>query len=245
LIADSLLQEHEPGLYSEDDLLPLSAIQHMAFCPRQCALIHLECIWEENVLTAEGRLLHERTHQSQRELRGDLLIVRGLRLRSMKLGLTGQADVVEFHRVGADPTNGDMNTVAIDNLSGLWRPFPVEYKRGRAKKDNCDLVQLCAQAICLEELLSVSIERGALFYGQSRHRLDVEFSKTLRAETKRLANELHMLSTKGKTPPAEYSNRCKACSLVDACMPLLVKKRSVRSYMKSAVEETLSKESGK
>lgn len=225
----------KPRVYSEEELVPLSAIQHYAFCPRQCALIHLEQIWEENLLTAEGRLMHERTHEAHTELRGDLLVVRGLRIRSIRLGLAGQADVVEFHRVEEKD-----NTVVIDRLAGRWRPFPVEYKRGGPKRDNWDLVQLCAQAMCLEELLSVSIETGALFYGQSQRRVDVEFDESLRRDTERLAEGVHLLIAQGRTPPAVYSSRCESCSLVDSCMPALSHRRdSVRSYMESAVRKTL------
>ena len=140
--------------YSEDDLIMISALQHFAFCPRQCALIHIEQVWTESGLTAEGRIMHEKVHEEQRESRGAVRIECGIPLRSLRLGLIGKADVVEFHRIG----------------KGVWQPFPVEYKRGKPKPDHCDKVQLCAQAMCLEEMLSVPVPEGALFYGRTRRR---------------------------------------------------------------------------
>ena len=131
-------------MYSIDDLLPLSALQHIVFCERQCALIYTEQAWTENRLTVEGKIMHERVHDESRESRGDVRIDYGVSLRSLRLGLIGKADVVEFHR----------------QPDGSWRPFPVEYKRGKPKADDCDKVQLCAQAICLEEMLSVRSRRG-------------------------------------------------------------------------------------
>ena len=141
--------------YTEDDLLPLSGLQHLLFCERQCALIHIEQVWAENVLTAEGRIMHERVHEEGKESRGDVRIEFGMPLRSLRLGLIAKADVVEFHRDREYPDD-------------LWRPFPVEYKRGKPKKGNFDKVQLCGQAMCLEEMLDVEIPAGALFYGKTR-----------------------------------------------------------------------------
>src|SRR3989337_821592 len=141
---------------STDDLIMLSALQHYVFCPRQCALIHIEQLWAENVLTAEGRIMHDKVDTANRESRGNIRIEYGVPMRSLRLGLIGKADVVEFHK------DGDR-----------WIPFPVEYKRGKPKPGNCDKVQLCAQAICLEEMLSVRIPKGALFYGKTKRRLDV------------------------------------------------------------------------
>ena len=151
-------------MFDEDDLLPISGLQHLVFCERQWALIHIEQFWEENRLTAEGRVLHERVHDTATESRPGVVVARGLRLQSRQLGLTGQADVVEFHRIG----DGDAGGVQLPEREGWWRPFPVEYKRGRPKANACDEVQLCAQALCLEEMFSVAIRSGALFYGTSR-----------------------------------------------------------------------------
>jgi CRISPR-associated exonuclease Cas4 len=207
--------------YTEDDLLPLSALQHVVFCERQCALIHVEQVWDENLFTAEGRIMHERVHERDGESRGDVRIERGLPLRSLKLGLIGKADVVEFHRVH----------------EGKWRPFPVEYKRGKPKADDCDKIQLCAQALCLEEMLGVSVLEGSLFYGKTRHRLDVTFDHALREETEKAAEKVRGIILKGMTPKAKYSKKCKSCSLQVHCMPKLSQKRSVKTYLAGMVEE--------
>lgn len=194
-------------IFLEDQLLPLSALQHLLFCERQCALIHVEQAWEENRLTVEGRNLHQRVHEQDTENRPGIRIARGLRLRSLRFGLVGIADVVEFHfDAGTDP--GDVG-----------RPFPVEYKRGKPKPDESDRVQLCAQALCLEEMLACAIPRGALFYGTTRRRLDVEFDDVLRDLTARTAARLHALVDTGETPPAVYGPKCELCSLVHVCLP--------------------------
>ena len=199
-----------------DDLIMISALQHYAFCPRQCALIHIEQIWTESGRTAEGRIMHDRVHDESRESRGDVRIDYGVSIRSLRLGLIGKADVVEFHR----------------RPDGSWLPFPVEYKRGKPKADDCDKVQLCAQAICLEEMLSVAIPAGALFYGQTRHRLDVVFDEGLRRETEEMARHARDLIASGRTPPPVYEKRCKNCSLLAECLPKTIQKqRSVKSYL--------------
>lgn len=207
--------------HSEDDLIMVSALQHIAFCERQCALIHIEQVWSESGLTAEGRIMHEKVHEQDRESRGNIRIEYGLPLRSLKLGLIGKADVVEFYRVG----------------KGIWQPFPVEYKRGKPKPGNCDLIQLCAQAMCLEEMLSLSVPDGAIFYGRTRRRLDVSFDDALRQETEKAAKRAHQLITSGITPPPVYEKRCKSCSLVEECLPKTVeKKSSVKSYLKRMID---------
>jgi CRISPR-associated exonuclease Cas4 len=215
-------------MYSESDLLMLSAIQHLAFCERQCCLIHIEQAWAENRLTAEGRILHERVHGENAESRGDVYIVRGLKLRSLALGLSGVADVVEFHRV---ETGG----VSLPGKKGLWRPFPVEYKRGKPKSDRCDEVQICGQAICLEEMLNAQIENGALFYGAQHKRHEVIFDETLRIETKKTAQRLHDLILKGVTPPAVYEKKCERCSMIDICVPKAGKGKSARKYIEEEI----------
>jgi CRISPR-associated exonuclease Cas4 len=210
--------------YSESDLLPLSALQHLVFCERQCALIHIEQAWDENRFTAEGRIMHERVHEVGGESRGDIRISRGVPLRSLRLGLIGKADVVEFHRA----------------QEGLWRPFPVEHKRGKPKPDASDKVQLCAQALCLEEMLGAGVPAGALFYGRTRHRLDVGFDEALRKETEEAAAQLHELIGSGTTPKPVYTKKCKNCSLMDRCLPqVLRKKSSVGSYLAKMLEEEL------
>jgi CRISPR-associated exonuclease Cas4 len=209
--------------YSEDDLLPLSALQHLIFCERQCGLIHIEQAWDENRFTAEGRVMHERVHEEGEESRGKVRIARGVSLRSLRLGLIGKADVVEFHRMEG----------------GVWRPFPVEHKRGKPKPDDSDKVQLCAQALCLEEMLGAGVPSGAIFYGRTRHRLDVEFDEALRKETESAAGQLHELIGSGITPKPVYNTKkCKSCSLMDRCLPqVLRKKRSVRGYLTQMLEE--------
>jgi CRISPR-associated exonuclease Cas4 len=208
--------------YAEDNLLPLSALQHLLFCERQCALIHLEQVWDENRLTAEGRVLHERVHNGDDETRRDGRIVRGLRLRSLRLGLVGIADVVEFHSQPPTPPPAHPSDVpAALQRSGIrfpW-PFPVEYKRGRPKSAPWDAVQLCAQALCLEEMLRVSVPAGALFYGETRRRQDVSFDEALRQTTAETAARLHALFDARQTPPAVYAERCKQCSLLVLCLP--------------------------
>ncbi len=208
--------------YSEDNLLPLSALQHLLFCPRQCALIHIEQVWVENLFTAQGRLMHERVDQSGRESRKDVRIEYGMPLRSLRLGLIGKADVVEFHKIESE---------------NLWRPFPVEYKRGKAKKENWDKVQLCAQAICLEEMREVEVPAGALFYGKNRRRQEVSFSGDLRRETENTALQLHELIDAGRTPAPVYSKRCDSCSFYELCLPkTLERKRKVGRYLDQAYE---------
>lgn len=201
--------------YSEDDLLPVSAIQHLLFCERQCALIHLEQIWDENVLTAEGRQQHDRCDEMASETRGDVLIARGLYMQNLELGLTGKADVVEFHR--ADKAGPEV--ISLNETTGFWRPFPVEYKHGRPKTGMCDEAQLCAQAMCLEEMLKVHIAAGALYYLKPRRRTSVEFSESLRLIVKDAALRLHEMIRKGVTPPAVNDKRCDNCSLKSQCLP--------------------------
>jgi len=206
--------------YAEDDLIMISALQHYAFCPRQCALIHIEQVWQESGLTAEGRIMHDKVHEEQRESRGAVRIEYGIPLRSLRLGVIGKADVVEFHRAG----------------KGVWRPFPVEHKRGKPKSDHCDKVQLCAQALCLEEMLSVPVPEGALFYGRTRRRLDVLFDEGLRRETEEAAEKARRLIASGMTPAPVYARRCESCSLIGECLPKkMEKKPSVKRYLSKMI----------
>jgi CRISPR-associated exonuclease Cas4 len=222
--------------FSEDDLLPLSGLQHLAFCERQWALIHLEGAWAENRLTAEGRILHERVHENETEARGGVRIARGLRLRSWRLGLIGMSDVVEFHKVEPGSDSG----VPLPGAKGLWRPVPVEYKRGRPKPDRSDETQLCAQALCLEEMLNVSIPEGVLFYGKPHRRYPVTFDAALRSETEALAAHLHALFDARRTPPAVYAKKCEHCSLLAVCKPRVTSgTRSARKYLARAIQECL------
>ena len=224
-------------MYSEDDLLPISALQHLAFCERQWALIHLESAWEENVLTVQGHQLHEKAHQAGTEIQGEVRITRSLRLRSLRLGLIGMADVVEFHRV-TEPSEGGRTAVPLKEAEGLWMPLILEYKRGKPKLDRCDEVQVCAQGLCLEEMLGISIPSAAFFYGEPRRRYDVALDEALRRETERLTVRLHELTGAATTPAAEYAPKCKSCSLVELCLPKTADKRSsVRGYLVRAIAQ--------
>ncbi|HEX4959326.1 MAG TPA: CRISPR-associated protein Cas4 [Thermoanaerobaculia bacterium] len=200
--------------FTEDDLLPLSALQHLLFCERQAALIHLERLWAENPLTVEGKHLHERVDSAAGESRGDVRLARSLPLRCLRLGLVGKADLVELHRA----SEGEAGAT-VPGIPGLWQPFPVEYKRGRPKPHHADEVQLCAQALCLEEMLGTPVPAGALFYGQTRRRHDVRFSANLRRETEEAAARLHHLLSSGITPKPVREPKCDQCSLIDLCLP--------------------------
>lgn len=189
---------------SEDGLIPLSALQHYLFCPRQCALIHVEQLWAEDGATAEGRLLHEKADSGQSESRPGLRIARGLALRSLALGVSGKADVVELRR---------------DGRTGPVRPVPVEYKRGKPKTHRADEVQLCAQAMCLEEMFSIDIPEGALFYGMTRRRQSVVFDAELRGLTARIAGEARAMLATQMTPLPVLTKGCRLCSLETLCQP--------------------------
>lgn len=182
------------------ELLPISALQHLLYCERQCALIHVEQVWAENRFTAEGNVMHEKAHNGPDETKDGMRIVRGLPVKSEALGLSGQCDVVEFHNDGS--------------------VLPVEYKRGKPKAHRADEVQLCAQGMCLEEMLGSRVPEGRLFYGETRRRTDVAFDAELRALTVDTALRLHGLIDHRATPPAVYEQRkCDACSLIELCMP--------------------------
>ena len=203
--------------YAERDFLPISALQHLIYCERQCALIHLERQWAENRFTAEGAVLHRRAHSGRSDTRPAGRTARGIPLFSAELGLYGIADVVHF---GPDPDAA---------------PVPVEYKRGRPKPHDADRVQLCAQALCLEERLGAAVPAGEIFYGKTRRRLKVAFDVALRATTRRAAARLHELIASGRTPAAEPGPKCEGCSLRETCMPQLARKaRSARSYITRA-----------
>ena len=223
---------------SEESTVMLSALQHYLYCPRQCALIHVEGVWNENFLTASGRQLHERVDRRGGETRKDIHMATALRLTSNRLGLTGVADMVEFHRQEtAYDANGVCVAARLPGRVAFWRPFPVEYKRGAPKSHRADEVQLCAQALCLEELLNVSIGAGALFYGETRRRTDVVFSTELRSLTENIATKVHELIRVGETPPPTLTKGCKACSLFDQCRPEDVGGRgSAQRWIKNQLE---------
>src|ERR1700679_1837632 len=188
----------ETAMVAHTDLVALSALQHYLYCPRQCALIHIEQAWAENTATAEGRVAHERVHAVESEVRRGVRTVTGMPLRCRRLGVTGIADVVELHH----------------SADGGWRPFPVEHKRGRPKAHRADEVQLCAQAMALEEMFAVEIAAGALFYGQPRRRSGIAFDAPLRALTAQIAAGTRALLNAGRTPRMNYDKkRCDGCSL--------------------------------
>lgn len=217
-------------IYAQEDYLPLSGLQHFAFCRRQWALIHIETQWVENLRTVEGTLLHARAHdENLRELRGDVLTLRGLSVSSPSLGLSGKCDVVEFH---ADPAG-----VPLQGEEGLWLPYPVEYKRGSPKSGNEDLLQLCAQAMCLEEMLCCAIPEGSLYYGETRRRTRVPLDEALRLQVRDLNEEMHQLYRRGHTPKVKPTKACNACSLKELCLPALLRKKPVSAYLAQALEE--------
>lgn len=222
-------------LYSDEDFLQLSGIQHFSFCKRQWALIHIEQIWTENVLTTEGKHLHERVDDPFfDETRGHRRVVRSMPLECKILGFQGIADVVEFiNDSGLKENEG----VKLDGKEGIWRPFPVEYKRGKPKKDECDEVQLCAQALALEEMMEIHINEGAIFYAQTRHRELIRFTDVLRNRVSSLFEEMHSLFEEGRTPSAVYCKSCNSCSIFELCQPRLTSKwKSVDAYIAKMIE---------
>ena len=225
-----------PALSSDESPVMLSSLQHYLFCPRQCALIHVEGVWCENFLTAAGRQLHERVDRRGGETRKDVHLATALRLTSQRLGLTGVADMVEFHRQET-PLDESGQTVAVrlSGRNGYWRPFPVEYKRGAPKSHRADEVQLCAQALCLEEMLEVTIAAGALFYGETKRRTEVAFDSELRTLTEDVAANVHALMRTDLRPPPRPGEWCKACSIVEECSPKL-SCRSARLWLKKEIE---------
>lgn len=211
------------SVYPEADLIPLSALQHYVVCPRQCALIHLEGVWIENERTAEGRVEHERVDRGGAEARGNARRVYGVPLRSLRLGIAGRADVVEFHT----------------SIEGGEQPFPIEHKRGQPKIGDEDRVQLCAQALCLEEMLGVCIPAGALFYGKLRRRTEIAFTDKLRHRTEAVAAQVRQMFESGVTPPPPDVAPCASCSLLPACRPASFRsrRRSVASWIERRLHE--------
>ncbi len=216
-------------MYAEEDYLMLSGIQHFAFCRRQWAMIHIEQQWAENYRTTAGELMHKRAHdEGSFEKRGNLMIVRGLRIASRELGLSGQCDVVEFRE--------NESGIALFDYDGKWDPVPVEYKHGSPKENNADALQLCAQAVCLEEMFQTNIPEGFLFYGENRRRSQVRFTDELRSEVKKVAEEMHALFQRGHTPNVKPSKQCRACSLENLCVPKLQKSMNVRQYIEQGIK---------
>lgn len=205
----------------EDDLIPLSALQHWLVCPRQCGLIHLEGQWEDNRLTAEGNALHARVDQAGAESRDGVRRVTGLPLKCARLGLVGRADVVEFRR----------------SAGGGEVPFPIEHKRGREKADDRDTAQLCAQALCLEEMLGAAVPEGALFYAATRRRVQVAFTPGLRRRVEDAADGIREMLASGRTPAPVAIPACRGCSLADLCLPNALARPSVNRYFARGLAE--------
>ncbi|MCH4156626.1 MAG: CRISPR-associated protein Cas4 [Muribaculaceae bacterium] len=213
-------------MFSDEDMLMLSGIQHYMFCPRQWALIHIENQWEENLLTIEGQILHARVDDPfYTSVQKDHIILRSMPIVSHTIGLNGIADAVEMIK-----TNDPENAMTLQNRIGYWRPYPVEYKHGQPKMDQCDEVQLAAQVICIEEKYNLNLDCAYLYYAKTRHREKVTIDNKLRQLTKECAFAMHEIYSSKTTPPAKYCNKCRRCSLKEICMPKLCK--DVTRYLK-------------
>lgn len=212
-----------------EEFLMISGIQHFIFCRRQWALIHVEQQWADNLKTIEGEIVHEKCHDEKLvEKRKDLLICRGMRVFSKKLNVSGQCDVVEFKQ--------NSTGAVLFGQQGFWQPYPIEYKRGKPKEDLSDILQLCAQAICLEEMLCCDISEGYLFYDEIHRREKVEITDELRQKVFDIFEEMNSYFNRGYTPKAKYDKKCKNCSLKDVCLPKISKIRSVSAYYKINLE---------
>lgn len=209
--------------YNEEEFLSLSGIQHFAFCRRQWALIHIDQQWEENLLTAEGHLLHENAHDSYfSEKRGDVILSRGTPIFSRRLGTNGECDIIEFHR--------SEEGITLAGRPGLYTVYPVEFKHGRPKDTDIDILQLTAQALCLEEMLACEITSGGIFYAATKHRISVEITAELKATVAAYFSEMHLYFSRGHLPKAKPTKHCRACSLKEICLPQITKIRSAISY---------------
>ena len=223
-------------MYTEDEMLMLSGIQHYMFCPRQWALIHLEQQWEENLLTMEGSLLHTNVdNPSYRQKNGNTITLRSVSIASKKLGLYGITDAVELL-----PTYDEKGGIRHVKYPGIWKPFPIEYKRGKPKHTPIDEVQLAAQVMCLEEMYNIRIEYGALYYGETKHREVISVNQQLREQTIRCAEEMHKIFKSGNLPKIEKGKHCKNCSLANKCMPNIVECSKVNTYLKKHLYEEIT-----
>lgn len=208
----------------------LSGIQHYAFCPRQWALIHIEQQWEENYFTVMGNIMHENAHDRDFvEKRKNIVITRGMPVFSRTLGVRGDCDIVEFRP--------DKAGIPLKGREGTYQPVPVEYKRGKPKEHDADVLQLCAQAMCLEEMLVCTVPKGFLYYGETRRRLEVLFEEALRKRVKECFLKMHELYEKGHTPKVRTSKACKACSLSELCIPKLNKNISAKDYLERSLQD--------
>ena len=223
-------------MYSDDDMLMLSGIQHFRFCPRQWALIHIEQQWADNKLTAEGHILHKRVDDPfYRQKCGDYISLRSVCVASHHLGLYGITDVVELHL-----TNNNVNSIRHPSYSGMWHPYPVEYKHGKPKWNEVDEVQLAAQAMCFEEQYGINISHGAFFYAEIRQRIEIAITDELRDIVRKCANKMHEIFRTGLLPPIIHGKKCDNCSLKDICMPQVAKCAKVSHYLKKYLYEETS-----
>lgn len=222
-------------MYTEDEMLMLSGIQHYMFCPRQWALIHIEQQWDDNSLTVEGNLIHRHVDNPfYRQKCGDIITLRAVPIASRSLGLYGITDIVELY-----PSNTIENSLRHSRYPGYWKPYPLEYKHGHSKTNGCDEVQLTAQVICLEEMYGITIDFASLYYADSKKKIEITIDEKLRNLTINLAEEMHTLFNNNSIPPAIMKPHCKNCSLVDICLPKLNKKHTVRKYLyNNLYEET-------
>lgn len=217
-------------MYSEDEYLLLSGIQHFVFCRRQWALIHIEQQWAENYRTADGQVMHRNVHNADfHEKRGDTVIVRAMAVSSASLGISGECDVVEFRK--------KINGIELYGLEGKYSVVPIEYKRGEPKTNESDIMQLTAQALCLEEMLCCEIPKGYIFYGETRRRSEVDFSEELRERTISAISEMHSYYKRSYTPKVKRTKSCNACSLKDICLPVLCGDKSADKYLRSVLTE--------
>lgn len=224
--------------YREEEYLILSGVQSFAFCRRQWALRHIEQQYEENLRTIEGHLMHERVHDGYvSEKRGEVIIARGVAVSSASLGVSGVCDIVEFRRLDKAAENSGF---PLPGREGGYSAYPVEYKRGSPKETDMDLLQLTAQALCLEEMLACTIPEGAIFYGETRRRLRVSIDDTLRQRVMDSFEEMHRLFERRYTPRVKPSKACNACSLKEVCLPKLMRTCSVDTYLRSAWNEEVS-----
>ncbi|MEE0419288.1 MAG: CRISPR-associated protein Cas4 [Lachnospiraceae bacterium] len=216
--------------YKEDDYLMISGIQHFMFCRRQWALIHIEQQWDENVHTVAGELMHKKVHDPYlKEKRKDLIITRALPVSSRKLGISGECDVVEFQKCE--------DGIQLYGHRGLYKIYPIEYKKGSPKIGEEDILQLTAQALCLEEMFSTAIPEGAIFYGETRQREVIAITDERRAQVEDMFKEMHQYFARQYTPKVKYTKSCNACSLKNSCLPKLGRAVSVKAYMEKMLEE--------
>jgi len=222
-------------MYTEDNLIPISAIQHYVFCERRAALVFLERLWNDNLATTEGSRLHRKTESGKSEWQDGVLVTRSLPVHSLQNGLIGVMDVVEFHP--CDSNSSESQTVELAGRKGTWVPFPIEFKRGKLRREEGFIQQLCAQTLCLEEMLDTHIEEGAIFYGKTRRRFSVIFDQDLRERTRETVTKLHHLFEQQITPVVKEQAKCSHCSLYDLCSPQSLKSsRSIKLYFNKILQ---------